>query len=267
MIGSYEGGDFGLYNVKVKKYAGFIRVYRYDNPVGFFPDKEAETGSPADARMGIEGNPPDADGNRARSVRRTKQMIYDYAISNEWDWFVTMSFDGAKVDRYEYAAVSTKMSQWLENQRKNNAPGLKYMMVPEQHEDGAWHFHGLLSNCGKMRFKDLGFVDKKSGRQMYRIPSFRSGITNATKIGSSDKAVNYITKYVTKESDGLLRGKKRYWNSRNLELPEVEYGYIDYETYLALMRKLTIKKEPTYTKPILIDTPDYKNCITICEIR
>lgn len=266
-MGSYEGGDSALYNVKVKKYDDFVRVYRYENPVGFSPDKDADPGSAVDLGMGIEGHPPDTAGNRARSVRRTKQMIYDYAISNHWEWFITMTFDGAKVDRYDYAEVSGVMSRWLQSQRKNNAPGLKYMLVPEQHEDGAWHFHGLLSNCGKMKFKDLGFIDKKSGRQQYRIPSFRSGRTNAQVIGDSDKAVNYITKYVTKESDGLLRGKKRYWNSQNLELPEVEYGYIDHETFIALMRKLTKKKEPTYLKPILIDTPDYKNCLTICEIR
>lgn len=242
-------------------------MYKYQYPVGCVPSERPGMDAPSDARMGISGDPPDTDGNLARSMRRTKQMIYDYAISNKWEWFITMTFDGAKVDRYDYASVSKVMSKWLNNQRCNNAPGLKYMLVPEQHKDGAWHFHGLLSNCGKMQVKALGFVDEKSGREIYSVASFRSGITQATRIGDSDKAVSYITKYVTKESDGLLRGKKRYWNSQNLELPEEECAFLDRDTYWALIRKLTIKKEPTFLQPILIDTPDYKNSLSICEIR
>lgn len=256
-----------MYNVKVKKYREMTRIYRFQNPVGRLPGNGVEVDSLDRWDEGLAGPRPSTEENRRRSLSRTKQMIYDYAIMNHWEWFITMTFDGEKVDRYDYAAVSKKMSQWLDNQRKNNAPGMKYMLVPEQHKDGAWHFHGLLSNTGSMKIVDSGKIDVRSGRQIYNITSFRTGLTTATVIGESDKAVNYITKYVTKESDGLLKGKKRYWNSRNLELPEEQVAFLDSESYWALIRKLSVKKESTFLEPIQIETPDYKNSLSICEIR
>lgn len=27
------------------------------------------------------------------SVSRSRQMVYNYSLSNEWDWFVTLTFD------------------------------------------------------------------------------------------------------------------------------------------------------------------------------
>ena len=40
-----------------------------------------------------------------------------------------------------------------------------------------------------------------------------------------EKVSNYISKYATKELI-TLKHKKRYWYSRNLEKPKIEYDYL-----------------------------------------
>ena len=91
--------------------------------------------------------------NKRRSVSRSKQTIYELARNGVWDWFVTLTFDGSKVDRYNYAEVTKKLSTWLNNLRKKS-PDLQYLFVPEQHKDGAYHFHGLVSNLENVKILD-----------------------------------------------------------------------------------------------------------------
>lgn len=74
------------------------------------------------------------------------RAIYDIARSDCWEWFLTYTFEQSKVDRYDYSWCSQKMSDWLKNMRRV-CPDMKYIVVPEQHKDGAWHFHGLFKNC------------------------------------------------------------------------------------------------------------------------
>ena len=83
----------------------------------------------------------------SNSTNRAKSMVYNYARANEWEYFITMTFDKVKIDRYNYDACSKAIRKWLNNIRNNYAPNLKYIIVPEQHllrngdTQRAWHFH------------------------------------------------------------------------------------------------------------------------------
>ena len=48
----------------------------------------------------------DAEKQHERSVsvsmKRAKQKIYDLSRANEWEYFVTLTFDPNKVHRYDY---------------------------------------------------------------------------------------------------------------------------------------------------------------------
>lgn len=162
----------------------------------------------------------DPEENLQKSFSRTKNKIYDIVRSNTWDWFVTFTFNKEKVDRYDYSEVTKKLSQWLNNMRRI-CPGMKYVVVPEQHEDGAWHFHGLFWNCDGLQFVDSGKKDKE-GRKIYNVWKYRYGFTTATEIGHVGRASSYLLKYVTKELCDVSFGKKRYWASKNCDMPVVE---------------------------------------------
>lgn len=158
------------------------------------------------------------------AFKRSKNVIYKLACNNKpWDYFVTFTFNGEKVDRYNFSEVSKKLSNWIDNiKRKYNCKDMGYIIVPEKHKDGAWHFHGLFKNCDNLNFIDSGIKDNQ-GRTIYNISNYKFGFTTATKLSDIDKAVSYILKYISKDLFGdNLKGKKRYWRSKNLEMPSVE---------------------------------------------
>lgn len=150
------------------------------------------------------------------SFARTKNSIYYLARSNVWDWFVTLTLNPAKIDRYDYAVCSKRVRQWFNNLRKRKAPGLYYLIVPERHKDGAWHFHGLLGGCAGLTFVDSGVKDDK-GNQVFNFEDFKLGWTTATRVNDSARASSYICKYISKELCMETAGRQRYWVSNNVQ--------------------------------------------------
>ena len=77
-------------------------------------------------------------------------------------------------------------------------------------------------NCDKLKFENSGIV--KNGKEIYNINkrSFKYGFTTATKIESTEKVSNYITKYITKEIITMSKGQHRYLYSKNLAKPQRE---------------------------------------------
>ena len=105
-------------------------------------------------------------------------------------------------------------------------PDLCYLVVPEQHKDGAWHFHGLLANTGKMKFSDSGKKDKK-GKKIYNMSKWSNGFTTATAVSDVYKVSKYVGKYITKELCEMTKGKQRYFVSQNMPDPDESVFLID----------------------------------------
>lgn len=156
--------------------------------------------------------------SRARTINR----LYYLARSNEWEWFVTLTFSPEKVNRFDYTECTKKVSKWL-NHCRRKSPKMKYLVVPEQHKSGAWHFHGLLANVDELGFVDSGKRDRK-GKKIYNIGTYRFGFTTATRVTDMEKVSKYISKYITKDLCAVTVNKKRFWASRNLsEAPVIDY--------------------------------------------
>lgn len=197
----------------------------------------------------------DDEENIARSVRRTKNKIYDYARCNNWDWFFTLTLNEDKVDRYNYEDCAKKVSKWL-NHMRAVCPDMKYLVVPEQHEDGAWHFHGLFANVENLEFVDSGII--KKGKRVYNVGNYKFGWSTATQIESLEKAMAYITKYVTKQVCLVTYNKKRYWASRNLARPIIEDYFIEDKQGFKneMLESATyVKSVEGYVNVVYIDRP------------
>lgn len=160
-----------------------------------------------------------------RNANRSKQAVYTYARCNKWDWFVTWTLDSNK-NRYNYDECSAAVRTWLHNQKARYAPDLTYLIVPEHHKDGAWHFHGLLSNCGDMVFSSSGMKDKK-GNLIYNLQSYTLGFTTATRVKDTNRVAKYIGKYITKDLSAFLFGRQSYFVSKNLEKPKQYTGFVN----------------------------------------
>ena len=162
------------------------------------------------------------DGAATRSLyvsrNRTIQAIYKYARQCFWDYFVTLTFDPAKADRFDFVECHKKVKKWLSHQHDRFAPELKYLFVPEQHKNGAWHYHGLVADVDDMVFKDSGHVTK-TGQKIFNLSGWHFGFSTATAVTDTDRVSNYITKYITKDLCEVARGSSRYLRSRNLGEP------------------------------------------------
>lgn len=159
---------------------------------------------------------------KMRNLWKIRTKIKDYALSNEFDYFWTLTFDS---DRYNYAVAFEKMGKWLERMRKKYGK-FDYIMIPELHKDGAIHFHGVTGGLNAV-IRDSGV--KHKGVKVYNCTDWEHGFTTLTKIRSREKTASYVTKYVTKEMQNSIvgKGKKKYWCSRGLRLPVVTYSADD----------------------------------------
>lgn len=214
----------GVYNFKIKKFKDFDIYYRYSQTILNCEHKKSDEQRFIE-RMGdivtIIPSEEIQQINKARSNRRTKDKIYDYACSNDWTngYFMTVTFNKEYLDRYNYQECYSKLKSYLDNLRKYNHD-MKYLFVCEQHKDGAYHFHGLIKDANLKLTKFDDFI--------YNVDNFKWGFTTVTIVKDTLAVSKYITKYITKEMN-LPKGSRKYLVSKNLNTPIVETHLIRYD--------------------------------------
>lgn len=143
---------------------------------------------------------------------------------NDFDWFVTLTLDPSKVDRYDPAAIMKIANRWLDNMVRRH--GLRYILVPELHKDGAFHFHGFFA--GDLKAIDSGHLDP-GGHRIYNLPQWTLGYTTAIRIyGEYQAAVWYICKYIGKQNGERPMGRW-YYSGGGLKEPSAELMDVDYQ--------------------------------------
>lgn len=269
----------GAYNLRIIEYAnGTVELRRYDSPINAVYDGETSVvpiyQQGKKRNVELEYNPfteqfeqlrtlQDAERSAKNSLNRTKQALYQYSRQGNWEFFITLTFDGDKVDRYDFDLCMKKANIWFNHQRTRSASDLMYLFVPEQHKDGAWHIHGVIANVGDMKIEDSGRVaigknsyvrtDKNSHYPtIYNLSGWRFGWSTATKVRDNHKVVTYITKYITKDLCKVTKGKKRYYHSKNIPEP-IEHGYLvescDVEEFIRTFEN-SLDCELVYSKEI-----------------
>lgn len=212
-----------LYTSKpVFNWGGFELKKNSDIEPNFWRQREAKIEAEIEAAESTEKTP------NAQAKTRALKRLFDYSYCNEgvFDLFITMTCDGKKVDRYDIDKVYwDKLRHFLDNrvQRK----GLKYLIVPELHKDGAVHFHGLI-NSGAVQLKDSGHKVWKRGlsynKRIYNITDWKVGFTTAVRLsGDHENVAKYITKYITKQTSGGMIGGRYYYHGGKLLQPKYHY--------------------------------------------
>lgn len=221
-----------FYNCKVKHYPdGTKQLMFYEFPKQF--DYEVEQ---------KESNGLCVERKEIENASRAKRKVFDYVKCNTFDWFITFTFDDACVNRYDYNSCADALKRYTDLMRHN---GNAWVIVAEQHSDGAYHFHGVIS--GKVNVepalnpKNGKLLKDKSGRQIYNVKNFKYGFTQATKISDQSKTASYIGTYISEEM-AVPKGRKRYWTSRNLCLPQEEMLEMTTEEYGEFFNRASYKK-------------------------
>ena len=162
-----------------------------------------------------------------RSMRRARAKLRRLALANDFEYFVTLTLDPAKIDRYDGAAVVKALGRWCDNMVRRH--GLRYILVPERHKDGAYHFHGFFAGEG-LRVVDSGV--EWAGRPVFNLPQWSYGFTTAQRLyGDYHAAVGYCCKYIGKQEGGRPLGRW-YYSGGQLAEPhkvwcDLEYGSIE----------------------------------------
>lgn len=245
--------DF-VHNTRIKSYPnGTSQVLVCDREIfgrrGWEAAEKAENRPKAARKPRGEGKHEPKD--VARSVRRARAQVRDYALCTPFKYFVTLTLDKAKVDRYNVAEITKKLRVWADNQVRRK--GLAYILVPERHKDGAIHFHGFFN--GALEVSDSGTMtmagwkqprrprsaaqrrewEAKGAHPVYNLPAWTLGFTTAIELyGTYEAAVSYVCKYIGKGMDdaagdgcevqpGQKIGGRWYYSGGALRLPEITY--------------------------------------------
>ena len=159
---------------------------------------------------------PLTEQKRSDSVSRAKTKIFEYAFCNEWDYFVTLTLDQTKYNRYDLQSYISDLGKWISNYKTHHGSKISYVLVPERHKDGAWHLHGLIAGIlpKHLETNSNGYLDFPMYRKKF-------GFCSLDPIKSHEAVSKYITKYIGKGLEDRKAGERLYYCSKGLAKPEI----------------------------------------------
>ena len=222
---SVKNGHEITHNAVIYTYPdGAVDVICCTNPIFREPGWEAAWGEPEATPRGAarEAGKKAEGADMERSMRRARAKLRRLALANQFEYFVTLTLDPARIDRYDPAAVTKALGRWADNMVRRH--GLRYILVPELHKDGAIHFHGFMA--GGLKASDSGV--EWGGRPVYNLPQWPYGFTTAQRLyGDYHAAVGYCCKYIGKQSGQRPLGRW-YYSGGALKEPAKVYADLDY---------------------------------------
>lgn len=217
---------------------GSFEAYAASRPIFGGGGWEASDVWAAEPRAHTRKAEPSAE-DLARSRRRAAATVREIALCTPFDYFVTLTLDPLKIDRYSIDEAVKRMRSWLDNRVRRH--GLRYILVPELHRDGAVHFHGFFNaeGCTYLDSGTLKIPGRKSPRKIvkastrekylqegaqivYNISDWSFGFSTAIPLyGERAAAVSYVCKYVTKSPQKI--GGRWYYSGGDLRRADAVY--------------------------------------------
>lgn len=163
------------------------------------------------------------------SRNRALDNIFGYTLTNDWQYFVTLTFSPDFVNRSDDEEVKNfyvKFRRELQQQFQD----IKILAIPERHPtSNAIHFHCLFGNCDLTKYITKAINPKNNkpilskGRQVYNLKFFKYGFSTLVKMtGDSLKVANYLTKYIVKDFGNIGYNKKSFYHTQNLNFKTKE---------------------------------------------
>lgn len=187
-----------------------------------------------------------AKASQEASLRMTKATVRELVACNTWQYFVTLTFSPEKWNRGDSQtiqyAIKENARKWRNMQANKERPykDFRYLFIPEYHQRGGVHLHGLVSLIPPKYLKQytiddvhstqrlpLEIIEKvKAGDEIYHCTYYDEiyGYNVIEPIRSPDRLSSYITKYITKDL-GQIPAKTRVWHSRGLHRADIVGQY------------------------------------------
>lgn len=171
-----------------------------------------------------------------KNINRSKFEMQRIVKANEdiFKTFITLTF---KENLTDIGSANKKFANWR-TLIKRNFPEFSYVCVPEFQKRGAVHYH-LLTNLDinensniiipqkDFNEKQLKKMNSKQRSKCYDVKYWNKGFSSVFSVKDIN-IVGYLSKYMTKDIDNRLWGKRRYLYSQNLKTPTTLY--LDLET-------------------------------------
>lgn len=242
IIYTYPTGDMDILCASDRQF----RADGYEPSEGKFVKDSRKCPAPTPREAGVKSSGEDMQ----RSARRARSKLRRLALSNRFRWFVTLTLDRERIDRYDPDVVQRALSAWCSNMVQRR--GLTYILVPELHAleegmtDRAYHFHGLFTDS--VEYVDSGTIKRpgikkprrpaceaqraewlaQGGHVVYNLPQWRYGFSTALELyGEYSHAVAYVCKYIGKQ-DGERPLGRWYYSGGQLAKPDKMIATLDY---------------------------------------
>lgn len=178
-----------------------------------------------------------------KNILRSKIQLQRLVKSNEkiFKTFITLTFaeniQDITLANKKFKNWRDTLSKYLKKQKKE----FSYVCVPEFQKRGAVHYH-LLTNLDIKENSDV-IIAQKGKKNQYDVKYWKHGFSSVFPMKDVN-VVGYITKYMTKDIDNRLWGKRRYLYSLNLRQPSVIYidSEVEKENSHLLMIELLLKQ-------------------------
>jgi hypothetical protein len=163
------------------------------------------------------------------NISRAKNRVFELALCNPWNIFLTFTLDPKKYNRNDLGKFRKDLSQFVRDYNKKYGLAIKYLLIPEEHKKGGWHMHGFLMGLPDEHLRLFTLSEKlpkyireklKSGQAVYEWEPYRKkfGFCDLEVVKDQFAVSAYVTKYITKDLDRTVResGAHLYYCSQGL---------------------------------------------------
>ena len=208
-----------MIKIEIRKYANIKKYGDYYKLTAFnyMPcTKNEPTGEVNDTKLSC-------------NISRAKSRIFELALCNPWDYFITATLNKEKYDRTNLKKYQKDLSRFIRNQRSKNGSQLKYLLIPELHSDNvSWHMHGLIRGVSEQMLSEFD-PDKHplklivGGYKNWQDYESKFGFVSLGQIKNGQAVSGYITKYITKDTQKNVTevGSRMFYSSQGLKGAEV----------------------------------------------
>lgn len=195
------------------------------------------------------------------NVARARTRVFEYAICNDFDFFITLTINGDKLDRYDIKEYIKKLGQFIRDYRKKYDADIQYLLMPEKHVDGAWHVHGLINGIPEKHLikNEHGYLDWEYYKKKF-------GYCSIDRIKNKEAVSKYITKYIRKSFDtnrGITeKESKLYYCTRGLKRPKkIKEGTLNGHQ----LDKIPFKYENDYVRTGILTKKQYEQVASMLD--
>lgn len=175
---------------------------------------------------------------RYDNMKRAIDKAFEIGLCNEFQYFITLTLDKTKIDRYDPEKIYKKLRVWLSNMVQRHQ--MDYILFPEYHKpepgqtECAIHFH-MLANANTLKLSDSG-KKTKNGQTIYNLLGWKYGFSTVIKLDGRSAIVKYVTKYITKGNAKIfgkfyLSGGKTLKREVPAEFLNIDYASFDGQEY------------------------------------